>query len=188
MRYYFFVWIPIIAALTSCGAHAPIKPQERLDERTGITIAALPEPIELIQRGTLTFDKRMSFAYLGPVEWNRAGNVSYSLWVHVAPGDGAQVSDLRIPGAASIKLDDGLLPMVVVETPALQNEAYRPAVTWGQSVHFNLSVGSLGRLGSSHTLELHVLGVDGSPIIFLPSRADHSSLQDFAVAIRATAY
>jgi len=142
----------------------------------------------LVQRGTLTFNKRMGFAYLGPVEWNRAGNVSYSLWVHVAPGDGAQVSDLRIPGAASIKLDDGFLPMVVVDTPALKNEAYRPAVTWGQSVHFNLGVDTLGRLGSSHTLELHVLGADSSPIIFLPSRADHSSLQDFAVASHATAY
>jgi len=165
-----------------------VKPQERLDERTGITIATLPRPIELVQLGRQTFEKRLSFAYLGPVEWNRAGNVSYSLWVHVAPGDDAPVGDLRLPGQVSVKLDDGLLTLVAVDTPSLQIDAYQPAVAWGQTVQFDLSAEALGRLASSHVLELHLLGANGSPIVFLPSRADHLSLQDYARVRRAGAY
>ena len=31
--------------------------------------------------------ERISFAYLGPVEWDNMGDVRYGLWVHLVPGN-----------------------------------------------------------------------------------------------------
>ena len=76
--------------MAGCAGQATVKPVEALDEHTGVTVGALKEPIELLpsaQIATLSFGKRPNFAYLGPVEWNRSGDLSYGLWVHVVPGN-----------------------------------------------------------------------------------------------------
>src|SRR6202051_3960698 len=88
--------------LTGCAGQSGSKPVEVLDDRTGMTVGALKEPIELVpgpQSALLLSRKHMTFAYLGPVEWNRSGTLSYGLWVHIAPGIDQRPGDIHAQGA-----------------------------------------------------------------------------------------
>lgn len=189
--------IPVICCvglLAGCAGRSA-KPVEILDERSGLTVAALKEPIELVPGPPNTLDppnaasnspKRPSFAYLGPVEWNRSGIISYGLWVNIAPGNDRQAGDIHAPTALSLSLDDGPLTLSLIEPPKLGREPYRAAVSWGQTAYFNLDAATLRRIAASRKLELDVRGADGSTIGFSPTRDAHSVLAGYLQACGIT--
>jgi hypothetical protein len=119
--------LPALAAaaslLAACGGESSIKPSEVLDERTGMTVGTLDKPIELVQGAaapaSTAFQRRQSFAYLGPVEWDNMGNIAYGLWIHVAPGNDWRFEDIQARGAVSLSLDDVTAPLSVIKPPAL---------------------------------------------------------------------
>jgi hypothetical protein len=165
------IWL--LGLLAGCAGESSVKPVEVLDERTGVTLSALKEPIELLpstQTSALIARKRLSFAYLGPVEWNRSGAFSYALWIHIAPGDDRQAGDIHAPSALTLILDDGPLTLSPVEAPNLGRAAYQQVVSWGQTGYFDLTVETLRRMAASSKLELDVRAVDGSVIGFAPMR------------------
>src|SRR3984893_5516242 len=125
MRPMRFPQIPVILIvgwMAVCSGLSSTKPVEVLDERTGVTFGALKEPIELVpgtQNAVLILGKHTSFAYLGPVEWNRSGALSYSLWIHIAPGNDRQAGDIHASAAVTVILDDGPLALSPTTAPAL---------------------------------------------------------------------
>jgi hypothetical protein len=162
----------LIGLMAGCASLSSTKPVEVLDERTAVTFGALKEPIELLpsaQNAAFTLGKRTSFAYLGPVEWNRSGALSYGLWIHVAPGSDRQAGDIHASAAVALVLDDGPLALSLIEAPALGHPPYRPVASWGQTAYFGLSVDMLRRMAASRKLELDVRAVDGSTITFAPT-------------------
>ncbi len=175
---------PFLGALWDCSGLSPVTPPaEVLDERSGITWAALPEPIELVQgaqSAMVAEGKRISFAYLGPVEWNRSGNYSYGLWIDVAQGNDVQVGDIRAPGAVTLILDDGPMAVSPIETPKLGHEPYQPVASWGQSAYFTLDVDALKRMAASQRLALEFRGVDNSVVRFTPTHDTHAALMAYA--------
>jgi hypothetical protein len=174
--------ILLLGSLAGCAGQATVKPVEALDEQTGVTVGALKNPIELVmsaQSATLSFGKRPNFAYLGPVEWNRSGDLSYNLWVHVSPGNERQPGDIRAPGALTLLLDDGPLVLSPSDAPTLGQGPYRPAVSWGQTAYFDLNVETLKRMAASRKLELDVRAVDGSILSFAPSLDAHAALTQY---------
>jgi hypothetical protein len=176
---------PVIALgfLIGCAGQS-IKPAEVLDERTGMTVAALQEPIELVQgaqRAPLPGDaRRPSFAYLGPVEWNQMGHISYGLWVHVAPGNDRQVANIRAPGAVTLELDEGPMVLVVIEAPKPGHSPYQPVVSWGQAAYFEMTAQMLKRIAASQKLELNIRAMDDSAVGFSPSSGTSGTLTQFA--------
>ena len=174
--------ILVLGSLAGCAGQATVKPVEALDEQTGVTVGALKNPIELVmsaQSATLSFGKRPNFAYLGPVEWNRSGDLSYNLWVHVSPGNERQPGDIRAPGALTLLLDDGPLVLSPSDAPTLGQGPYRPAVSWGQTAYFDLNVETLKRMAASRKLELDVRAVDGSILSFAPTLDAHAALTQY---------
>jgi hypothetical protein len=174
--------ILVLGSLAGCAGQATVKPVEALDEQTGVTVGALKNPIELVmsaQSATLSFGKRPNFAYLGPVEWNRSGDLSYNLWVHVSPGNERQPGDIRTPDALTLILDDGPLVLSPSEAPTLGHGPYRPAVSWGQTAYFDLNVETLKRMAASRKLELDVRAVDGSILSFAPTLDAHAALTQY---------
>jgi hypothetical protein len=172
----------LIGLLAGCAAQSSVKPVESLDERTGMTVGALQAPIELVpsaQFAALAPRKRVSFAYLGPVEWNRSGTLSYGLWVHIAPGNGPQPGDIHAGEALTLILDDGPLVLSPIETSPLGREPYQPVASWGQTAYFDLSVATLRRMASSRKFELDVRAADGSVIGFSPTLDAHTALTEF---------
>jgi hypothetical protein len=176
--------IPVIlfAVWTAGCAGQTSKPVEVLDERTGITLGVLKEPIELVpdhENAVLASRRRTTFAYLGPVEWNRSGDLNYGLWIHIAPGNDKPAGDIRAAGALVLMLDEGPQTLSPIEGAKNARDAYRPAVSWGQTAYFGLTVGALRRMAASRKFELDVRAADGSVISFSPTLDTGSTLTDY---------
>jgi hypothetical protein len=147
-----------------------------------MTVAALKEPIELVpgaQTAAVISRNRSSFAYVGPVEWNRSGILSYGLWVHIVPGIDPQPGDIRAADALALRLQDGTLDLPLIEAPKLGVDPYRPVVSWGQTAYFGLSPAALRRMAASPTLQLDVRAADGSIVSFFPTQAPGSILTQY---------
>ncbi len=145
-----------LAFLSGCASESSIKPAESLDERTGMTVGSLEKPLELVQSGqfAVTPEPHVSFAYLGPVEWDNMGTITYGLWVHLAPANDWQFDDIKAPGAVVLALDDGAMRLKVMQPPAPARGPYRPVASWGQTAYFELDLDTLKRMGSSRRIEL----------------------------------
>jgi hypothetical protein len=185
--------LPLIAVVASCvlmnacGTPSSIKPVEYLDDRTAMTIGSLKEPIELVpslkQGGGLrvitNLGKRLSFAYLGPVEWDRSGSIVYGLWVHIAPGTDRPIADIRSNAALTIVLDNGTRVLTPIDAPQLGRGAYQPVATWGQTAYFELTVEMLKQMAASEKLELNVRAADDSIVNFVASGDTRETLSDY---------
>jgi hypothetical protein len=175
----------VLGFSVGCASQSSIKPAEVLDERTGTTVGALQEPIEFVedsQNAALANGKRTSFAYLGPIEWDRMGEITYGLWIHVAPGNDAQVGDIRMRGAVTLKLDDGSLVLSAVDAPTIGHGPYRPIASWGQTAYFQLNVQMLKRMAASRKLVLDFRAAEDSTVDFLPSHDTQTTLTQFVHA------
>jgi hypothetical protein len=157
----------VLALAAGCYSESSIKPSEALDERTGMTIGSLEKPIELIQSAqfAVTPDRHVSFAYLGPVEWDNMGNLTYGLWVHLAPANDHQFDDIREPGSVRLALDDGSTPLKILDAPAPAQGPYRRIASWGQTAYFELDIPTLKRMAASAHIELD-FKAEGSPVRF----------------------
>jgi len=180
--------IPLILAMllvgwvAGCADRSATKPIEVLDERTGVTVGALKEPIELApstQSAALASRTQANFAYLGPIEWNRSGIISYGLWVHIVPGSDRQPADIHAPETLAVMLDDGPLVLPLTETPKLGRAPYRQVAPWGQTAYFDLSVDGLRRMAASRKLDLRVRAIDGSIMTFSPTRDSRPVLTQY---------
>jgi hypothetical protein len=147
-----------------------------------MTVGALQNPIELVesaQNAVLVGGKRTSFAYLGPVEWDRSGEISYGLWLHVAPGNDKQVGDIRSEGSVRLNLDDGSVVLSPIDVSIAGVSPYRPIAAWGQTAYFRLDVAMLKRMAASQKLDLNFRAADESLVEFLPSHDTRTTLTQF---------
>ena len=174
----------VAGLLAGCGGQSTIKPAEILDQRTGMTVGALQEPIELVETTNLSMagGKRASFAFLGPIEWDKSGDLSYGLWVHVAPGNDRQVGDIHARGTVTLILDGGPLVLSPIDAPTAGSGPYQPIASWGQTAYFNLDVALLKRMAASQKFALDFRAADQSVVEFLPSHETHTTLTQFAHA------
>ncbi len=160
-----------IVLLSACASSSN-KPVEYLDDRTAITIGSLKEPIELVpslhQSGLhlLSLAKKASFAYLGPVEWDRSGTIVYGLWVHIAPGNDRAIVDIRSPDALTLILDSGARVLTPIDAPQLGRGAYQAVASWGQTAYFGLTEEMLKQMAASQKLELDVRATDDAVLNF----------------------
>ncbi len=184
MRMRHFGFFIIYSLIVGCAAETAIKP-EFLDERTAITVAALQNPIEMVQLGTLSLGKRASFAYFGPVEWNRMGATQFGLWVHIAPGNDQPIRDIHEASAVVLLLDNKAVPLVLIEAPPLEKEPYEPKVSWGQSAYFELNSATLSHLGNSRKIELQFRGQNIQTVRFTESHDNRAVLSEYARARHA---
>ena len=170
---------PVLLAclLGGCAATSVQQPVEILDERTGVTIAALQRPLELTQRD-IAVGRRPGFAYIGPVEWNRMGSYTQGLWVHLAPGQDRPLADIHAAATLRLTLDDGVLELpATAQLPG--RDPYQPAVPWGQTAYFRLTVPELRRLAASAHLDLRCAAADGDSVAFTTSGDPRPLLQAY---------
>jgi hypothetical protein len=172
-----------LALLSACASEGDIKPAESLDERTGMTIGSLEKPLELVQSGQLavTPQPHVSFAYLGPVEWDKSGIITYGLWVHLAPANDWQFDDITAPGTVVLALDDGAMPLTLIQPPAATRGPYRPLASWGQTAYFELNLETLKRMASSRRIELDFKAA-GTGVRFAAAPDAHETLMRYVQA------
>jgi hypothetical protein len=172
--------------LGACGTPSAIKPVEYLDDRTAMTVGSLKEPIELVpsvRQGGLhvitNIGRRSSFAYLGPVEWDRSGSIVYGLWVHIAPGTDRPIADIRSNAALTVVLDSVTRVLTPIDAPQLGRGAYQPVAPWGQTAYFELTVEMLKQMAASQKLELNVRAADDSIVNFVAAGDTRVTLTDY---------
>src|ERR1700737_3532500 len=175
-----------MVSLSAGGAsQSPIKSVEMLDERTGMTMGALLQPMAFIETGIydlLVPDKQPSVVYIGPVEWDRSGDLSYLLWVQVAPGVGGhRLDDIRARGAINLKLDDGPVALSALELPVAARSPARSMVPVGQSAYFTIDVALLKRMAASQRLALNVRAGDLTMVDFIPTQETRAALKQFVI-------
>jgi hypothetical protein len=68
--------------------------------------------------------------------------------------------------ALTLTLDDGAVPLTLLQTAKLGSEPYPQAVSWGQTGYFTLTIETLRRMAASRKLELDVRATDGTVIAF----------------------
>ena len=143
-----------------------------------MTVGALREPIELIQGAdsVSASRERISFAYLGPVEWDNMGDVRNGLWVHLAPGTDWRFEDIRMPGAVTLILEGGSTALSAIDPPKLARAPYRPVASWGQTAYFDLSVQMLKRMASSQIIELDFQADGVAAVRFTAGRGARETL------------
>ena len=165
-------WFPLIAALVlgaGCAGGPSVKPVETLDERSGVTVGSLADPIELVQSDpteVFVAGKRPSFALLGPVEWDQMGVISEGLWIHIAPVDARPIGDIRAPAAITLLLDEQPLMLSAIEAPQLGREPYKRAAPWGHAAYFTLGTQLLKRMAASRDIKLQIRAQDDSIIVY----------------------
>ena len=178
-----FLLIKAIVAAGVLAGCTSTKPAEVLDERTGTTVGALQDPIEFVETAQnaalVVSGKRTSFAYLGPLEWDRSGEITYGLWLHVAPGNDKPVGDIRSEGSVRLDLDDGSVVLSPIDASISGVGPYRPVAAWGQTAYFRLDVAMLKRMAASQKLDLNFRAPDESLVEFLPSRDTRTTLTQF---------
>jgi hypothetical protein len=182
-----FVISLFYACLAACAGTASHQPFERLDEQTGMTVSGLAEPLEFVESGLLSINKHASFAYLGPVEWDRMGEISYGLWLHIAPGNDRQVAAIDAPSAVSLSLADGDLVLEAMPAPKLGKDAYAALVPWGQTVYFKATPAMLRRIAASGQLLIRCRGADGELVEFKPDQSPEPVFANFVQARGITA-
>jgi hypothetical protein len=183
------LWIPgclILVLLSACASQPSNKAVEYLDDRTAMTIGSLKQPIELVpslHQGGLrvisSLTKKISFAYLGPVEWDRSGAIVYGLWIHIAPGNDRPIADIRSPTALTLILDGGTRVLTPIDAPQLGRGAYQPVASWGQTAYFELTVEMLKQMAASEKLELNVRAADDSIVNFIATGNTRETLTDY---------
>jgi hypothetical protein len=170
-----------LALLSGCASEGSIKPAESLDEQSGMTVGSLEKPLELVQSGQSAFtaESHMSSAYLGPVEWDNMGTITYGLWVHLVPAADWQFDDIKAPGAVVLALDDGVVPLKLAQPPAATRGPYRPVASWGQTAYFELDLGTLKRMASSRNIQLDFKVAGATPVRFAAAPDAHETLVRF---------
>jgi hypothetical protein len=175
----------IVSLSAGCAGQSPVKSVEMLDQRTGMTMGALLQPMAFIETGIydlLVPDKQPSMVYIGPVEWDRSGNFTYLLWVQVAPGVGGhRLDDLRARGAVNLKLDDGPVALSALELPVVPTSPYRPMAPVGQTAYFPVDVALLKRMAASRKLALNVRAGDLTMVDFIPTQETRAALKQFVI-------
>lgn len=154
-----------IVLLGAC-AGAPVESVvESLDERTAVTVTALPEPLLFTSAlGTPTSPDDVA---LGPFEINRMGQKSWYLWVNRLGGtrESATLARLRI-------VADGV-PVVELQPLAgdvqlpLSAPPYRPLADWAAQAYYAITPEELAQLQGRARLAVELPSArDGSWVRF----------------------
>lgn len=169
--------------LASCASDPSVPSVELFDERTALTMVAMPQPLAFAEAGiedVLVPDKQPTLVYVGPVEWDRSGVLTYALWMQVAPGVGGQrMDDILAHGAVRMTLDDGAVELSAKKQPVLGNSPYVPIPPVGQTAFFPIDLALLQRMAASKHLALTLRTADLNTADFLPLQATPETLQQF---------
>jgi hypothetical protein len=175
----------IVLLLAGCATENSLPTVDILDETTGMTAGALPVPLAFMETGIFEdvanpVSTQASMAYVGPVEWDRSGQVQYMLWVQIAPGVGGhRLDDISAPGAVNLRLDDGSMPLSPVVLSKVTTHPYQSREPVGQVAYFALDAAMLKRMADSQKFVLNLRGADLSEVDFKPMREPRDALQQF---------
>jgi hypothetical protein len=141
-----------VALLAAC-ASAPVAMRQRLDTRTGLTVNALANPLELLAP-TYGGNRPAIFAYMGPFDINHMGAHSQFLWALVPNDLPATPPAIQCDGRAM----DLSVQSNALDTLDLSQPPYEPAYPWSRQWYYVLSEDALECFAQAKMIDLQVSG------------------------------
>lgn len=179
------------AVVTGCASVPQDKPlRERLDDNTGATMTTLERPMAFYREQPMLAANARDYVYLGPVEVNRSGELTYMLWAAYASTiDRGRGSGLRVPTRAYLMLDGAPLELIAADRPAHRREAlgewlYDSPIVGGNRVLYEVTRAQVVAITNARQLRL-VTEEDGGAIAeFEPWRESTSEFGRFSRYLR----
>jgi len=188
------VAVVALAVVSACTPLGTNNLREQLDESTGVTVTSMSAPLEFFSPQPERGLQAASFAYLGPVEINRMGNLQSYLWLSVLLGEderghnpaGARPGlHLRIT-AAGTTLEPAYVSADARQIGLGQRVYERPA-NWVGEAFYAITAEQLTQLAAADTLMLEISAPNEAPRRYEPWKADPTGLRRFVERTAASA-
>jgi hypothetical protein len=175
-----------VFALTASGlvacAEVPSEPTtETVDETTGVTVARLAHPIELLAASGGAGSVRDPFAYLAPFETNRMGERALFLWM---------ATPEETPGAMPPQLVADGQPLALTAATqgtrelGLSTPPYARPAPWNIEHTYVADRALLDRIAGASVLELVIRSADGSEQRYAADAAARAPLLAFVAGLQ----
>ena len=175
------------AVVTGCASVPQDKPlRERLDDATGATVTTLERPMAFYRERPMLAANARDYIYIGPVEVNRSGELTYMLWATYASTiDRGRGSGLRVPARAYLMLDGTPLELTAANRPAHRRQAlgewlYVAPIVGGNRVLYDLTRAQVVAITSASDLGLVTEQEDGATAEFEAWRDSTAELARFS--------
>lgn len=165
-----------VGVLAGCAGGPATAVDERVDERTAVTVATLPRALVFSgTRGTLGQPLDLS---LGPVEINRMGTKRWYLWAALAGGD-LRTGDphLRLYAAGTRLVD--LAPAPVDFRPPVSHAPYPRPADWVTERWYEISAEQLAGLRGQRGVVAELAPAEGDALRFEPWDPALGGLDEF---------
>ena len=184
---WWFACLLTVLAMSGC-ASAPVV-ESRFDEQTGLTLVWLDEPVVLAYTVPRVATTARDYAYLGPLQLNRLGEIESYVWVGVASTLDRAAIDEQPPALTHLVLlldgvpmqlqlepwTEGVEPPYVIPAPLLFSQQARVAGD------------QLQRIASARRVEARFTTADGVDRRYTLWRGDYSAWNQFALGEDARA-
>jgi hypothetical protein len=166
---------PVLLAFVCACAQPTLEPTaDDVDQATGISVARLARPIELV--ATRPTGRNDPFAYVAPFETNRMGERALYVWI-------ASQQPTPDPGPALVA--DGVAVELGgeqrgVEPMGLSKAPYALPAPWSLERYYRINRAAVEQLARAGRVELVVRDADGAEVHYA---ADATALQSLAAFV-----
>lgn len=136
--------------LAACATPLVEPVEERLDRETGTTLTRLASPVELLATAPRAHGAD-PFAWLAPLETNRAGERATWLWIAL-PGDSVATPTVHCGGLEAEPRGATLSPASL----GLARSPYRPPAAWNRQFLMAIDAAWIDCLASGAALSVSV--------------------------------
>ncbi len=163
---------PILLALLCACAQPALEPlAEDVDQSTGVSVARLARPIELV--ATSNTGRNDPFAYVAPFETNRMGERALYFWMASQMPTPEPGPSLVVDGEA-VEMGE---PQQSVEAMGLSRSPYARPAPWSLERYYRINRVVLEKLANAGRVELVVRDPEGNEVRYA---ADAAALQGLA--------
>lgn len=163
-----------LAALTLGACASVPSVNSRFDERTGLTLQWLEEPVVLARAVPRMATAARDYAYLGPLQINRMGAVETYIWIGMASTlDRAAVSEEPPVAASLVLVIDGSPMHLVLEAWSGQTvPPYETTTPIYLSRRVRVAADQIDRIARAGKIQAYLMNSDGVAAAYFLWRGD----------------
>lgn len=162
-----------LALLGACAQPALEPTADDVDETTGVSVARLARPIELV--ATTGAGRNDPFAYVGPFETNRMGERALYIWM-------ASQQPTPDPGPTLVADGEAVAvgePVQGVGPMGLSRSPYALPAPWSLERYYRINRAAVERLARAGRVELVARDPEGVELRYAAEGAALAPLADF---------
>jgi hypothetical protein len=170
---------PVFLAMLCACAQPALEPMaEDVDQSTGVSVARLARPIELVAASNPGMND--PFAYVAPFQTNRMGERALYIWM---------ASQVQTPDPGPALIVDGQPleigePQQSLEAMELSKPPYARPAPWSLERYYRINRAAVERLANASRLELVVRDPEGGEVRYVTEGTALQSLTAFVANLQ----